>query len=153
MAPVQTQRPMFYTRDIAAFSDAELDQYLEKIGRARTGGALSRPIDLNDLTARLEGVIPKRSRLAQPPQHSQAGSDFCSRSTTESIDDEEWYHHLLRRETRFYDTLVREGGRPSHPVSLGRDVLENPGEYREILSFWNHGLKDWEVFHPQMSEW
>jgi hypothetical protein len=52
-----------------------------------------------------------------------------------------------------YNTLVNEGGRPSHPVSLGRDILENPGEYREILSFWNRRSNNWEVFGPQLGEW
>ncbi|KAH7317404.1 hypothetical protein BKA65DRAFT_483624 [Rhexocercosporidium sp. MPI-PUGE-AT-0058] len=38
-----------------------------------------------------------------------------------------------------------EGGRPSHSVSLGRDILEDPGEYREILSYWqlvNHDAEN-----------
>jgi hypothetical protein len=54
--------------------------------------------------------------------------------------------------------LVSEGGRPSHPVSLGRDILENPGEYSEILSYWqrvNHDAEGrvWMVFGSQLGEW
>jgi hypothetical protein len=52
------------------------------------------------------------------------------------MDAEESYRYDLEKETEYYNTLVAEGGRPSHPVSLGRDVIENPEEYREILSYW-----------------
>lgn len=48
---------------------------------------------------------------------------------------------------------MNEGGRPSHTVSLGRDVLKNPGEYGEILSYWNRGKSKWQVFRRQMAEW
>ena len=68
-------------------------------------------------------------------------------------DDEEMYRYYLEEQTAYYNTLVNEGGRPSHPVSLGRDVIENPGEYREILSFWQSGSNDWKVFESQMGGW
>ena len=32
---------------------------------------------------------------------------------------------------------MADGGQPSHPVSLGFDVLDNPGEYEDILWFWH----------------
>jgi hypothetical protein len=85
-------------------------------------------------------------------------SDFRSRDTTESIDEERDYRRDLANETEDYNTLVREGGRPSHPVSLGRDILDDPGKYREILSYWqlhNHDAEGrvWKVFRSQMCEW
>jgi hypothetical protein len=33
MAPIQSQSPKLYARDIVRYSDAELDQYLEANGR------------------------------------------------------------------------------------------------------------------------
>ena len=74
------------------------------------------------------------------------------------MDDEESYRYDLEEEKECYNTLLREGGRPSHPVSLGRDVLEDPGEYRDILSYWqlvNHDAEGrvWQVFGAQMGNW
>ena len=114
------------------------------------GKAQSRPIDLDDLTARLGDI--SADRQARPRPLSQTGSDYRSRDTTpEPLDEEEEYRYDLKRETKHYNTLISEGGRPSHPVSLGRDVLEHP-DYREILSYWG-GENKWEVFQSQMGEW
>lgn len=55
-----------------------------------------------------------------------------------------------------YNTLIKEGGRPSHPISLGSSVAQDPGEYREILSVWLHKSQahdNWMVFEAQMEEW
>lgn len=55
-----------------------------------------------------------------------------------------------------YNTLIKEGGRPSHPISLGRGVAQDPGGYQEILSVWQHESRDhggWMVFEAQMHEW
>ena len=64
----------------------------------------------------------------------------------------------MEEQTEYYNTLISEGGQPSHPVSLGRDILENPGEYCEILSYWQFVKGDaenrvWKVFGSQMGEW
>lgn len=67
--------------------------------------------------------------------------------------EEEYYRLELLEETESYTMLVREGGRPSHPVDLGRSIIEQPGEYREILAYWQRGEKDWKVFSRQLSEW
>lgn len=62
----------------------------------------------------------------------------------------------MEEQTEYYNSLVNEGDRPSHPVSLGRDVAKDPGGYHEILSFWqtspNHP-DDWMVFERQRGEW
>ncbi len=55
-----------------------------------------------------------------------------------------------------YRALVAEGGRPSHPVALGYDVIDNPDkyeQYKDIIWFW-HGLGGYySVFHRQLMEW
>lgn len=95
------------------------------------------------MSARLEETLANKN----PPPPS------CSLGTTPDIDDEEVYLNALEEETGYYNTLVNEGGRPSHPLSLGRDILTNPGEYREIFTFWQKADDEWTVFEPQMRDW
>jgi hypothetical protein len=54
--------------------------------------------------------------------------------------------------------LVDDGGRPSHPLTRLEDIVENPGEYREILTFWQGKYADpdedeWRVFGTQLGRW
>ena len=128
-------------------------------GRARAG---SRPIDLDDLTARLQHVSGARLALSKPPSlhvvdiengTTESTPSLRSRETTASLlDEEEEYRRDLKHEMKFYNTLVREGGQPSHSASLGRDILEDPGELREIVSYWQRdngdaeGSRVWWVF-------
>ncbi|CZR65639.1 uncharacterized protein PAC_15539 [Phialocephala subalpina] len=175
MAPKKSQTPKLFTCDLAAYSDAELNKYLETNGgivdvedyenlrkdtvliqrlrmRARARGLPhSYLIDPDDLTARLEDISADRQALPRSP--SQMGSDYRSRDTTGPLDEEEDYRLDLKKETKYYNTLVNEGGRPSHPVSLGRNIIDDPGEYREILSYWWKGENDWQVFESQMGRW
>ncbi|KAI4287427.1 MAG: hypothetical protein L6R35_003311, partial [Caloplaca aegaea] len=157
-----------FASDIALFDDVQLDQYLEANGRlvrvedpdnlsqeflerlrVRVGPAQpaqSRPIDLNYLSARLEDISAGRQASPQP----------SSCATTELWDEEECHRKELEKEVECYSTLIKEGGRPSHPINLGPGVAQDPGEYREILSVWQyrsgtHGT--WMVFEAQMYEW
>jgi hypothetical protein len=59
----------------------------------------------------------------------------------------------LEDQTKYYNQLISEGGRPSHPLSLGRAILDNPGEYSEILSYWQTFWLKWAVFEPQLKNW
>jgi hypothetical protein len=59
----------------------------------------------------------------------------------------------LEEQTKHYNQLISEGGRPSHPLSLGQAILENPGEYGEILSYWQNERPGWKVFGPQLKNW
>ncbi|KAI4141345.1 MAG: hypothetical protein LQ341_003532 [Variospora aurantia] len=114
--------------------------------RARVEPAQSRPIDLNYLSARLEDVSANRQASPQP----------SSCATTEPYDEEECHRQELEKEVEYYNTLIKEGGRPSHPINLGPGVAQDPGEYREILSVWHHLSHphgSWMVFEAQMYEW
>ncbi|MCJ1246658.1 hypothetical protein MMC30_003867 [Trapelia coarctata] len=153
-----------FAREIAAYSDTDLDKYLEANGRcvrvedpenlteefigrlkARAdpnNTARPHPVDLGYLTTRLEEISANRQVSPRPSSPASV--------TTEDDPDDSF---ALQNETGYYNRLVNEGGRPSHPISLGRDIITDPGEYREILSFWQIHEEDWMVFGRQLSEW
>ena len=56
-----------------------------------------------------------------------------SSSRTSVVDEKEYEAGSLEREKEAYDALVAANGQPSHPISLGFDVLNNPGQYEDIL--------------------
>ena len=43
----------------------------------------------------------------------------------------------LQLEKEAYRALLADGGCASHPVSLGFDIIYNPGEFKDILWFWH----------------
>ncbi|KAF2189914.1 hypothetical protein K469DRAFT_683268 [Zopfia rhizophila CBS 207.26] len=183
--------PKLFARDLAAYSDAELDRYLEESGRVvevedpenlpesfiqrlrdrarRTSETVqSRPVALDQVAARLLQVsaskeAPPRSSFppTRPPVYE--GEPYpegllatnSSPSTLPPTPDEERYCKDLHGQTEAYHALVNDGGRPSHPLSLLEDIVKSPGEYREILSFWQDRGKpdDWKVFMDQLSRW
>lgn len=72
------------------------------------------------------------------------------------MDDEEHERQCREEETMYYNELINDGGRPSHPINLGYDVAKNLDEYREILSFWHTSPSDpyaWMVFSRQSGLW
>ena len=78
-------------------------------------------------------------------------SRSASRSTsTPGPDDPIEIEKDLRAEQEAFDTLIREGGRPSHPISLGFDALKELREYKEIVSYWNINQS---MFEAQLREW
>ncbi|KAF2176898.1 hypothetical protein K469DRAFT_697612 [Zopfia rhizophila CBS 207.26] len=58
-----------------------------------------------------------------------------SSALTQPLDKEKQYRDSLQRETEAYHALINNRGRPSHLISLLKDIVKNPGEYRKILSF------------------
>ncbi|KAF2193575.1 hypothetical protein K469DRAFT_745128 [Zopfia rhizophila CBS 207.26] len=176
--------PKLFARDLAAYSDAELDRYLEESGRVvevedpenlpesfiqrlrnrarRTSETVqSRPVDLDQVAARLLQVSASKEappRSSFPPTRSPVyeeepypKDDYhqlweTSSTSTQPYDEEEEYRKSLQGETKAYHALVSDGGRPSHPLSLLEDIVKSPGEYREILSFWQDRGKpdDWK---------
>ncbi|KAL7933279.1 hypothetical protein V8C35DRAFT_305409 [Trichoderma chlorosporum] len=59
----------------------------------------------------------------------------------------------LDSEKLAYHNLVREGGRPSHPLKLIRGIVSAPGKYRDILAFWQDRSDEWQVFSKQLIRW
>ncbi|PQE30160.1 ankyrin 2,3 unc44 protein [Rutstroemia sp. NJR-2017a WRK4] len=154
------------TRELVAYNDAELDKFLERgIGdfdvedpevlikdlhfaqrlRSRIE-ARSKPVDAKSLTRRLR-TIPA-DRPVWPRQLSPE-----SRRTPPPIGEEEEEEVDLEEEKAIYNTLVEEGGRPSHPFSIARSIIENPGEYREIAEYWHDNVLSWRVLGLQLDNW
>ena len=104
------------------------------------------PIDLNYVS----------TRLTEEPVDRETSPRSSSPATTKSIDDEEYYRSCVEEETRSYNELINNGGRPSHPISLGYDVAKNLAGYREVLSFWQtytDPRRAWIVFSRQLERW
>ena len=55
----------------------------------------------------------------------------------------------------YYNKLIENGGRPSHPISLGDNGARNLEDYREILSYWKSPSHryEWMVFMDQFGLW
>ncbi|KAJ2897317.1 hypothetical protein MKZ38_004799 [Zalerion maritima] len=124
-------------RDIIAYNDAELDQYLEEnhlnggalavdivdpenlpesfIQRLSAGHAVqSRPLDLNQLNARLL-EIPADNTIS--PRPSSRESDRKSLVTLPPIPPEEY-------ERGYYNKLISDGGRPLYPIDFLDERLQ-----------------------------
>lgn len=89
--------------------------------------------------------------IEEPTEREKSPS--CA-STAES-DEERDYHEGLEENTMYYNKLIENGGRPSHPISLGDNGARNSEEYREILSYWKSPSHryDWMVFMDQCGAW
>src|SRR5579862_4978541 len=88
-------------------------------------------------------------------QICSSGSTFRSspsQTPTPPPDSAQCMEEDLCKERESYDALVKEGGRPSHPVHLGFDVVDNPGEYKDILSYWRFRTQRL-FFRSQLNDW
>ena len=66
------------------------------------------------------------------------------------------FQEHLRGEHRAYHDLIQDGGQPSHrPDDTGFDIINEPGEYAEIISYWTDNWRDSGrfVFRSQLSRW
>ncbi|TAQ88568.1 hypothetical protein B7494_g3121 [Chlorociboria aeruginascens] len=152
--------PPLFAREIVGYSDVELDrivqvedpenlpeEFLERLRmRARTAQPQPHAIYV------AERQPLSRQPLSRPPLRRGPSSS----SSTMSYDPEVEHPKELAVETEHYNALISDGGRPSHPISLGRDILKDPGEYREIISYWQKGCHDersWQVFGSQRGYW
>ncbi|KAK8026259.1 hypothetical protein PG990_004082 [Apiospora arundinis] len=158
-------------RDIVAYSDAELIDYLDRnsnvvsvsdpenlpesfINRlsAETFRKLpppSRPVDFNQVAARLL-AIPDSAR-------SNAESDDGSDGSRSRLSTTEPYSPGATLEKELYRKLVQAGGRPCYPIDMLDDVMRDPKAHRELLKPWMYHAEqktpDWQVFDRQLKQW
>lgn len=112
------------------------------------------------IQAHLRNLVQQRAEKAQADERDErlrglpSRQPFRSTSCTPVYDSEEDREENLREEKEAYDRLIAEGGRPSHPISLGFDVLDNPGPYKDILLFWRFTYPDFQhEFRKQLQTW
>ncbi|PGG98115.1 hypothetical protein GX51_06964 [Blastomyces parvus] len=182
MASPGPNRPKLFARDIISYTDSELDQYIKDNNRIVTvedpqnltedfiqrlrdyvrrpsKEPQSQPVDLDQVTARLLQNLTNNNAPPAGDKDRDVKSDGLDESDcapTPVFDPEKSHQRSLREQTAAYHALIKAGGRPSHPLSLLVDILKDPGEYADILSYWqlSHGYyNDWPVFGEQLSRW
>ncbi|KAG5748613.1 hypothetical protein H9Q70_008726 [Fusarium xylarioides] len=117
----------------------------QKRSLAQSPTACSRPLNLDDLDARLRQVSPSKSFLLRP----ETQAIDRSRSPTPPID-------RTRLETEAYHELVNDGGCPLYPIDLIQDVYGDPNNYAEILRPWQETLTQIRaegIFQRQLQRW
>ncbi|KAH8746635.1 hypothetical protein F5883DRAFT_721544 [Diaporthe sp. PMI_573] len=163
MDSVEFTNPKYFARDVVAFSDAELDQYLEE--HRLDGGAMfvevedpenlpqsfiqrlrdraqhtsdadqSRPVDPSQLTSRLLDISSGRNTSPQPPP--PPFDRESSAATSSRIPTEEF-------ERRNYNDLVEAGGRPLYSIDLIDEVAKDPFSHWNMLRPWVDHYADFE---------
>lgn len=61
-----------------------------------------------------------------------------------------------KREKASHEALIKDNGRPCYPIEHGFDVFENPGQYKDILEYWQWGHDSFNkrlVFSAQLDQW
>ncbi|KAI3328348.1 hypothetical protein F4824DRAFT_483723 [Ustulina deusta] len=165
--------------DLAAFSDVELDRYLDEhrlqcgarivevedpenlsesfIQRLRDRArrppsdvAPSRPVDLDQVNARLLEF----SAQANPSR------SLSPRPASPPLSDDDATLPPIPPEesaTIWYNKLVLKGGRPLYPIHRFREIEANPTAYRDLLQPWqyypNENFPDPQVFWEQWASW
>ncbi|KAK4983192.1 hypothetical protein LTR66_008922 [Elasticomyces elasticus] len=95
-------------------------------------------------------------------EHVEKLRNIASRPATETIprsssvetrDPEDLKEDFLHQEKEARDALTLDGGRPSHPIDSGFDILKEPGQYAEIISYWSRGGSGWPMFRDQFGIW
>ncbi|ATY65357.1 hypothetical protein A9K55_001234 [Cordyceps militaris] len=111
-------------------------------GLAQSPTAFSRPLDIDDLDARLRQVSPNKSFSLQPEPRT-------ARSPTPLVDP-------TIRETEAYQELVNDGGRPLYPIDLIHNMFQHPDNYAETLRPWQVNISPVSpsgIFQKQLQRW
>ncbi|KAL9015348.1 MAG: hypothetical protein Q9173_000039 [Seirophora scorigena] len=156
---IQGPEDLVCQRDKVALSKAvdasELEDRLNRIERSRSRSwytPIASPYNPTDpeeveLEDRLNRIERSRSRSWYTPIASY------------NPDDPEEVEKDLRVEREAYEELVGDNGRPCYPIELGLEVFNNPGQYKEILGYWqgyesgaDTTTERW-VFFRQLKRW
>ncbi|KAG5742869.1 hypothetical protein H9Q72_014036 [Fusarium xylarioides] len=116
---------------------------------AQSPTACSRPLDLDDLNARLSRVPADDSFSLRPEPGFIEGSE----SATPPFDPEVY---RTRSEIEAYHELVDEGGRPLYPVGLIQDIFRDPDSYAVTLRPWQENISPVSpsgIFQRQLQRW
>ncbi|KAK4974078.1 hypothetical protein LTR66_011091 [Elasticomyces elasticus] len=124
-------------------------EHLEKLRNLVNGIDKSRPVNMDALNEKLRNIA------------STPATESISRSSSvETPGPEDWEDYkedCLREEKEARDALILDGGRPSHPFDSGFDILKDPGQYAEMISYWTGGWSNegsgWGIFCAQLGVW
>ncbi len=111
--------------------------------RQRDEMAQSNAVDPNELEKRLEwdsmrsysnhsmcaDTIIEHRRVERSRSHTPIAPPF-------DPDDPEQVGGDLRVERQAHQAVINDHGRPCYPIELGFDVFRHPGQYKEILEYW-----------------
>ncbi|GAP92495.1 putative ankyrin [Rosellinia necatrix] len=177
MASYERESRKMFARDLAAFNDVELDQYLEE--HRLEGGATT--VDVEDPENLPESFIQRlRDRAQNTSDAAQSGAVDLNQVTTRLLEipaDRDTSFTPLRRPLRgpcsstdsgpptppqvheraYYNELVNDGGRPLYPIDLVDNVAEDPEAHQDMLRPWlgypEADPPNWEVFREQGDHW
>ncbi|KAI4196204.1 MAG: hypothetical protein LQ350_006697 [Teloschistes chrysophthalmus] len=124
----------------------------------RDGLAQSSAVDANALADKLKYVLSSRTPITVLYAellvlYSQIERS-CSASPARSPTPPYTVGQQQEDEKRDYEALLKEKGRPCYPIELGFLVFDNPGQYKDILEYWQHPFSlNKRVFGKQLYEW
>ncbi|KAI9777558.1 MAG: hypothetical protein M1816_004701 [Peltula sp. TS41687] len=115
---------------------------LRDLVRQRDEMAQSDAVDANQLEERLRQISSSSTSRSQTPLLPDYSIDPVA------IEED------LKLEREAYKALIDDHGRPSHPIELGFDVRDNPGSYKDIISYWRDTSSSIRLFLlAQLNRW
>ncbi|KIW36304.1 uncharacterized protein PV06_11443 [Exophiala oligosperma] len=137
--------------------------HLRKLADERDERDRSRAVDAGELGRRLgyerstRRDNTDRKYRCLPTADSFIPSSHRHRSpSSSSLDSERDKAGAWQEQLEAHHELVADGGRPSHPITLGWDVIENSNnyeQYKDIIWFWHWKGGYYTVFFTQLMEW
>ena len=102
------------------------------------------------------------ARLLEAPTYevrpAARSSSPASLASTMTVTEEEEYENAKLYKREAYQELIDSGGRPTHPIEQMEEIVKDPGELHEILTFWQTLgggpiSYNWAVFSRQRARW